>query len=209
MKLSIRSIVFFAPLLLPIAVAGCRSSGSNKGSEAAAMPTTEEMMAIMAELGTPDENHRRLEPIVGDFRYVATMWMTPGEPPTKSEGTSSNHWALGNLYVESSVRGTFMGSAFEGRSFLGYDKSRGEYAGIWIGSDSSCFWPVSHGTASADGKTITMNREKAYDAMLGTNVAVREVLTILDRDHHTFQMYTTAPKKDEMKVMEIAYTRIR
>ena len=208
MKLRMRSISVSALFLFSLA-AGCGSTGNKKGSEAANMPSTEEMMAKMEELGTPDEHHRLLDPIVGDFRFAATMWMTPGEPPTKGDGTSSNHWALGNLFVESQVRGTFMGKAFEGRSFLGYDKGQQRYTGVWLGSDSTVLWPVSQGTVSDDGKTITMVREKAYDPMLETNVKVREVLRILDRDHHQFEMYMTTPGEDEMKTMEISYSRIR
>jgi hypothetical protein len=195
-----------ALISLPLLASGCKSSGDSGKPEVDASPAA--MEAMMKELGTPDENHRRLDPLVGEFRFTSTMWMEPGQPAMKDEGTCSNRWTLGNLYLESQVRGTMMGTPIEGRSYMGYDKSLKQYSAVWLDSSSTMFMPVTRGVASEDGKSITMECD-ALDPMIGKNVHIREVLTIQGYDHHVFTMYMTPPKSEEMKSMEIIYSRIR
>jgi hypothetical protein len=197
--------VLTALISAPLFMSGCSSTDSGK-PKVDTSPAA--MEAMMKELGTPDEHHRRLDPIVGEFRFTSTMWMDPGQPAIKDEGTCSNRWTLGNLYLEGQVRGTMMGKPFEGRSYMGYDKSLKKYAAIWLDSSSTMFMPVALGTESEDGKSITLECD-ALDPMTNVNTHIREVLTIQDYDHHVFTMYMTPKKGEETKGVEIVYSRIR
>ncbi len=197
-----------ALISVPLLAGSCNSTRSDTSGPGVDTSDPVAVEAMMTELGTPDENHRRLDPLVGEFRFSSKMWMEPGQPPTVEEGTTSNHWALGKLYLEGQVRGSMMGKPFEGRSYLGYDKSQKKYASIWLDSASTMVMPIAMGTASEDGKTITTEAD-TFDPMAGEDVHVREVLTIQDYDHHVFTMYMTPRKGEEMKSMEIVYTRIR
>ena len=66
---------------------------------------------------------------------------------------------------------------------------------------------MSVGTADASGKVITwigtMN-----DPVTGKPTKERMVTTMIDTDHHTFEMFGTPPgAKKEMKMMTIDYVR--
>jgi hypothetical protein len=43
--------------------------------------------------------------------------------------------------------------------------------------------------------------------MTGKSLPMKEVMTLVDADHHNFEMWMTGPDGKMMKTMEIQYTR--
>lgn len=64
---------------------------------------------------------------------------------------------------------------------------------------------IMGGTASADGRTITLNRSHSEPG--GGKMSHRAVWTIRDADDQTFEMYGNHGHGKKMKMQEIAYTR--
>ena len=60
------------------------------------------------------------------------------------------------------------------------------------------------GTYDSASKTFTYRAE--YEPMPGMKMKIREVIKIVDNDHHTFEWYEDRGGT-EVKTMEIAYTR--
>jgi hypothetical protein len=127
----------------------------------------------------------------------------PGEAQV-SEGTTEYTPMLGGRYLMGKFKGTMMGGPFEGFSLGGYDNAKKQYFSMWFDSMGTGYY-VSHGTASADGKTITYHGSM-YDASINGDVKTREVVTMIDKNKHVFEMYQTR-EGQESKVMEITYTR--
>lgn len=53
------------------------------------------MMEKWKEFATPNENHRVLDALVGDWDYTVKWWMSPDAKPEVSTGTSEIEWIMG------------------------------------------------------------------------------------------------------------------
>ena len=98
------------------------------------------------------------------------------------------------------------GMPFNGIGLYGFDNVSGKYVSSWIDNMGTGMM-TSIGTADASGKVInwvgTMN-----DPITGKPTKERMVMTVIDDNHHTFEMWGTPPgAKKEMKVMTIDYVR--
>jgi hypothetical protein len=65
------------------------------------------------------------------------------------------------------------------------------------------------GKPDADGKTITFNCKMDDPMTNRKDVPTRIIIKTVDDDHHSFEMFSTAPDGKEYKVMETAYTRAK
>lgn len=172
-------------------------------NEAAAMPDPEAMMAMMEAAAKPGENHAFLSRMEGEWTFTNTMWMAPGQPPMKSEGTSSKKMIFGGRYLEENTSGEMMGMGFDGRGVTGYDNTAEGFAGTWIDSMSTMIATVKGERA---GDTLTM-RGEYLDPMSMQTLQVRYVTRVVSDDEHVFEYYMTMPGAPEAKSMEIVYTR--
>lgn len=182
----------------------------------AAQPSAEEMkkmMAQMMELGKPGENHKLLAELAGSWTYTMKMMMDPSTgKPSESKGTATRKAIFDGRYFTFDVSGKFqmpgkdgkpMDMNFKGMAIEGYDNVTKKFFSSWIDSMSTMMM-VSEGTYDAASKTFTYMGE--CEMMPGTKTKMREVIKVVDKDHHTFEMYEDRGQ-GETKTMEIAYTR--
>jgi hypothetical protein len=162
----------------------------------------EAMMAEMAKYGMPGKEHAVLKGMEGKWKATVKMWTGPGEP-TVTTGTMDNEMEFGGRVLEGTYKGEMMGSKFNGLSLMGYDNRKKEYWSFWT-DDMSTSAMMMTGTATADGKTITMK-----GMMEGPDGKPTEhVMTtkIVDPDTHVFTM--AANMGGQMTpMMEITYNR--
>jgi hypothetical protein len=191
------------PLLVLCAasVAGSASAGD----PAAKSADQQKMMEMWQALAVPSAAHKQLETMVGTWDTKVTSWMEPGAPPMESSGTSENRMVLGGRWLEQRFEGSFMDSPFHGIGYTGYDNYKKQYVGTWMDTMSTCMMNTT-GTADAAGKTMTF-MGSMDDPMTGGTCQMKEVVTIVDKDHHKFEMWTTAPDGQMYKNMEISYSR--
>lgn len=159
-----------------------------------------------AALAAPGAEHQLLAPFVGTFTAEVRLWMGPGEPVV-STGVMTNEWDLGNRFL----RQTYVGDpsegpfpAFAGRGFWGYNKTDGRFEGFWI-DNASTMMQVEHGEVGGAGRVWTMRGEMT-DPGSGRPLRKRSVITLIDDDHHTLEMYFES-EGAESKGMEIRYVR--
>jgi len=156
------------------------------------------------EYMTPGWAHEMMATHVGEWKSVTTFWMDPSAPPQTMEGTANNEMIMGGRYLKSMNSGVMMGMPFEGMSLEGYDNAKKEFTSVWIDN-------LGTGTSISTGKydkatnTITYTGN-VYDPMQGMDVKIREVVKIIDKDHHKIEMYNQVNGK-EFKSMEIEFTR--
>jgi hypothetical protein len=157
------------------------------------------------EMATPAEAHKKLEPMVGTWTTKVMMWQDPSAQPDVSEGTSTNQMVLGGRWLEQHYEGTFMGGPFSGIGYTGYDNYKKQYLGWWMDTMSTSGMTTT-GSADASGKSMTFNGTMD-DPMTGTASPMKEVVTVVDKDHHNFEMWQAGPDGKMYKAMEIQYVR--
>ncbi len=180
------------------------SAGSDPKATQTGPPDEKAAMEAMVKAATPGESHKRLDPLVGSFDATVRAWMAPGKPPEETKGTSENKWVLGNRYVEQRFQGTFMGQPFSGIGFTGYDNVWKRYVSVWM-DDAGTGIMVSTGKAA--GARAIDTTATVYNPVNGKPDKLTEKLTVADADHHTLEMWGSAPVGKPFKMLEIAYSR--
>lgn len=177
-------------------------------------PNDAEMMAKMAELAQPNENHKLLGQLAGDWTNVVKMWMAPGQPPLVSTGTCTRKAIMGGRYFAADFRGNMQmpgpdgklqSMPFQGTSLEGYDNVKKKFVSVWGDSMGTGFL-MSEGTYDPAAKTFTYTGE--MEMLPGVKSKVREVIKVTDQDHHVFEFYEDRGGK-QVQTMEIAYTRAK
>jgi hypothetical protein len=164
------------------------------------------MMKQMAEMAKPNEHHKALAALEGDWAVENTMQMTPDAQPMKSTGTSHNKMILGGRFLQGEFKGTFMNMPFEGVGLLGYDPMKKKHVSVWADSMSGGVM-TSYGDCDGSCKTITFTDE-VDDPSSGKKMPVRYVYTIESKDKYMMEWYETHDGK-EFKAMTIVYTRTK
>ena len=155
----------------------------------------------------PGPEHARIQPFEGTFNSEVKMWMGPGDPMV-STGTIRNSWDVNGLYLHQeytgdATEGPFPG--FEGKGYWGFNTTTKQYEGFWIDSASTQM-QMESGSVDADGKVWEMHSE-VLCPQTGAPMKKRSVITLIDDDHNKIEMFFTGPDGNEMKAMEIDYTR--
>jgi Protein of unknown function (DUF1579) len=171
---------------------------------AAGQPSAEDMAKWQASM-TPGPQHQHLAKMAGDWTYVNTMWMAPGAPPTKSEGTMHAEMTMGGRYLEEHWSGTMMGQPFEGHGIDAYDNVTGKYEGTWVDNMGTGIM-TSTGTCDDASKSCTYTSTMS-DPIAGKKSDARMVVSWIDDNSFKFEMFAAGPDGKEMKGMEIVAKR--
>lgn len=162
----------------------------------------EEMMAAMAAIGTPGEQHKELMKTCGEWTAHASFIMDPAAPPQESTGSMSIEPALGGRFVKCDFKMDFMGQPFEGLSYSGYDNAHERYVSIWMDTMSTKITYMEgnhddHGALVMEGISTTP---------MGDN-PMKIVTTHEDNDHFTDHFYDKMPDGTWFNSGTITYTR--
>lgn len=165
--------------------------------------TPEEMKAWQDNM-TPGEHHEWLASFNGEWEADIKMWMDPSQPATESKATTTNEMIMNGLYQRSTHSGEMMGMPFMGEAITGYDNAQKKFLSTWIDNfGSSIMFMEGSYDKTTDTLTTTGNM---MDPASGKEIEVRQVLTKVSEDKHTFEMYMTMDG-NETKTMEITYKR--
>jgi hypothetical protein len=185
-------------LLLAANIADAKDKQSEKHMDHQAM------MELYQKLATPGEPHKLFTSLTGSWTTKTKEWMEPGKPPMESEGTVDMLMLLDGRYLQQEYHGTMMGQPFTGISINAYDNLTKHYVTTWMSTTGTSIF-MMEGTASADGKTITLSGKHTEPG--GGFMSHRAVWKIADSNNQTFEMYGNHHGGKEMKHMEIVYTR--
>jgi uncharacterized protein DUF1579 len=162
------------------------------------------MMEVYKQLATPGEPHKLFASLAGSWTTQTKEWMEPGKPPTEASGSADMKMVLDGRFLQQEFNSTMMGQPYSGIGITAYDNLRKKYVSTWIDSMGTGIF-LMEGTASTDGKTITLRGQHAKPG--GGHMTHRAVWKIVDSNTQTFDMYGTHDHGKEMKMMEITYTR--
>jgi hypothetical protein len=222
MKTSIFLAILFCSTLaaIPSFAQEPTSSPAAATSPAAApsgQPTAEDMqkmMTQMMELSKPGENHKLLADLAGTWIYTIKMWMNPdpNAKPEESKGTAVRKSLMDGRYSVMDVTGKMempgpdgkkKEMTFKGMGIDAYDNVKKKFVSSWIDNMGTGIM-MSEGDYDPATKTFTYNAEGEF--IPGMRQKIREVIKIVDKDHHTFEWYENRGGQ-EAKTMEIKYTR--
>jgi hypothetical protein len=201
--MKVRELTF--ALCAGVLVAGAAAAQEARPAEKPMSAEEKAQMDAWMKFATPAEGHRPLADMVGTWDAEVTSWMAPGQPPTKSKGTSENRLVLGGRWVESRFTSEMMGQPFEGLGYTGYDNHKKKYMGTWMDNMSTAVM-LSEGTLDATGKVMT-STSTMDDFMTGKTSTIKMTTTITSPDHHVFEMWGPGPDGKVAKQMQIDYRR--
>jgi hypothetical protein len=162
------------------------------------------MMELWKKTAMPGEPHKLFATLAGSWTTTSKEWMEPGKPPTESTGTAEIKMLLDGRFLYQEYNSQMMGQPFSGIGIDAYDNMTKKYVTAWLDSMGTGIF-IMEGTASADGKTITL--KGSHPEPGGGKMTHRAVWKIVDNNNQTFDMYGAHHGGKETKMMEIVYTR--
>lgn len=205
LRFSIRSMALICCALVVTCCLFAAQAQDDK-SKGSMPPDMDAMMKQMAEMGKPNEHHKALAALEGDWTVENTMQMAPDQPAMKSTGESHNKMILGGRFLQGDFKGTMMNMPFEGMGLLGYDPMKKKHVSVWADSMSGGVM-TSYGDCDGACKTITF-KDELDDPMSGKKMPVRYVYTIESKDKYMMEWYEMHDGK-EFKSMTIVYMRAK
>jgi hypothetical protein len=162
------------------------------------------MMELWQKMARPGEPHKLFASLAGSWTTTSKEWMEPGKPPTESTGTAEMKMLLDGRFLYQEYHAQMMGQPFSGIGIDAYDNMTKKYVTAWMDSMGTGIF-IMEGTASADGKTITLTG--SHPEPDGGKMTHRAVWKIVDDHTQTFDMYGAHKGGKETKMLEIVYTR--
>jgi len=162
------------------------------------------MMELWKKMAMPGEPHKLFATLAGSWTTASKEWMEPGKPPTESTGTAEIKMLLDGRFLYQEYNAQMMGQPFTGIGIDAYDNTTKKYVTAWMDSMGTGIF-IMEGTASADGKTITL--KGSHPEPDGGKMTHRAVWKIVDNNNQTFDMYGAHKGGKETKMLEIVYTR--
>jgi hypothetical protein len=130
----------------------------------------------------PQQEHRWLQQLVGEWTSEAEMAMEPGKPPEKFFGTETVR-SLEGLWVLAEGHGEMPGGGAATTVLtLGYDPQKKRYVGTFIGSMMTHLW-VYDGAMDGAEKVLTLDTEGPSMAGDGTMAKYKDAIEIKSPDH--------------------------
>jgi len=210
MKTFILSVVLGAFVVVGSPVAFCADDAMAPADlKQEMMPDmSPEDMAQMKDYMTPNENHKLLESLAGEWKTNVKFWMDPKSEPQVSEGTSTAKMIMNGRFLEQSFNGTAMGQPFEGRGILGYDNIKKEFTSTWLDNMATGIMTAT-GKYDPSSKILTSEGSMSCPMTNETHRWYKDITTITDADHYTYESYMKDKDGKEFKGMEITYTRAK
>lgn len=163
--------------------------------------------AQQPSLPSPGPGHELLKPFEGTFRAQVTIHLGP-DATTESTGTMVNSFQVGGLYLHQDYVGDPNDGPFPefvGKGYWGYNVPAEKYEGFWI-DNASTMMQIEEGVVNSAGSEWTMQGSFQHP-QTGEQINKRSVITLIDNDHHRMESFFAQGDGEEMKTMEINYTR--
>ena len=190
--------------LMSLCIVLAASVAMAKGKKAEKSMDPQAMMEVYTKLAAPGEQHKQLASLAGSWTTKTKEWMEPNKPPVESTGSAEMKMLLDGRFLQQELTGQMMGQPFSGIEITAYDNLLKRYVTSWMSTMGTGIFTME-GTASTDGKTITLKGQHAEPG--GGYMKHRAIWKIVDSNTQTFDMYGAHPGGKEWKMMEMTYTR--
>ena len=132
----------------------------------------------------PQQEHRWLNRLVGEWTFESECSMGPGQPPSKFHGAESVR-SLGGLWFVCESHGDMPGGGTcHNEMTLGYDPFRKRFVGTFIGSMMTNMW-VYDGGLDAAATVLTLDTEGPSFVAEGKTAKYKDIIEFKSDDQRT------------------------
>src|SRR5262245_8610645 len=71
-----------------------------RADDAKTPPSPDALIKALAENGQPGPEHRKLDPLVGDWSLTIKMWTDPSQSPAEMKGTVERKWIMDGRFLQ-------------------------------------------------------------------------------------------------------------
>jgi hypothetical protein len=154
----------------------------------------------------PQEQHRWLQKLVGEWTYEHESVCEPGKPPQKFVGTDTVR-TLGDVWVLCEGKGNMPdGGTGTTLMTLGYDPARKRFVGTFIGSMMTHMW-IYDGQLDAAAKTLTLDTEGPSFTAAGKMAKYQDIIEFKSDDYRTLTARTLGEDGQWQTFMTAHYRR--
>ncbi|MGZ8952414.1 MAG: DUF1579 domain-containing protein, partial [Methylobacter sp.] len=141
--------------LMSLCIMLAASVAMAKGKKTEKPMDPQAMMEVYTKLAAPGEQHKQLASFAGSWTTKTKEWMEPNKPPVESTGSAEMKILLDGRFLQQELTGQMMGQPFSGIEITAYDNLLKRYVTSWMSTMGTGIFTME-GTASTDGKTITL-----------------------------------------------------
>ncbi|MGD9692317.1 MAG: DUF1579 family protein [Phycisphaerales bacterium] len=163
------------------------------------------MMEAYAKANAPNENHAKLNNLIGDWDVITRAWMDPSAEPMEMHGKVAKAWTLDGRFIREDLSGDNPMGQYSGVGYLGFDNAIDTYQGMWLSSMSTGMIAYS-GKIDDTGKTLVCTG-KENDPMTGQTLDFKMTITLDNPDSHTLTFWYVIPGAGEVKAFEMIHTK--
>jgi hypothetical protein len=158
------------------------------------------------ESPSPQNEHKWLQRLVGNWTFEGECSMGPDQPPMKNNGTELVK-PLGELWTVGHMSGEVPGSGMS-RSImtLGYDPQKKRFVGTFVASMMTYLW-IYNGALDASGTTLILDCEGPSFAEEGKLAKYQDIIEIIDENHRTLRSQFMGPEGQWVPFMKSTYRR--
>ena len=162
------------------------------------------MEKAIKEAGTPNENHKKLQPFTGVWTANVKCFQE-GDKPQESTATATSQMIFGGKFLHTKVNGTMFNEPFQGVGTIGYNNLNQKFEYTWIDSAGTATY-CSTGSADSEGKVLTF-RGEMIDPVSKEKLRTREVWRLISPTRYTIEAYSTGADGKETRMMEITLNK--
>jgi hypothetical protein len=169
-------------------------------------PSPEALFKALAEAGKPGAEHKKLEPLVGQWTFTMRFWTDPKLAPAELKGTIERKWIMDGRFVQETARAACAktGKTFEGMGLVGYDAGLKKFTCVKV---CGLCGTISSGLATCDSSGTRFQCVKEECCPLtGQKVSARDEVVIDGNDRVVVNLYKTINGR-EVRVGEIVSIR--
>lgn len=156
----------------------------------------------------PQDAHRWLQRLVGEWTWEMEAPAGPDQPPAKHQGTESVR-PLGELWTLGEGASTMPdGSPATTLMTLGYDPARQRFVGTFVGSMMTHLW-IYEGGLDAAGRVLTLDAEGPDFSGEGKMAQYQDVIEWVSDDHRVLRSRMLGDDGEWRQFMEAHYRRVR
>ena len=196
-------IVFLASLVLSSMVLAVSAREQNQNMS----DQQKNLMELWKKYTSPGENHKHIEYFVGEWESIIKTWPEPGKGPKvrtqeiKVEPFFEGRFTKAHIKTDASD----IGMLFETIVINGYDNYKQEFFSLTLSKQRTDYF-VTCGKLDKTGK-IRADIAVRTNVLTGEQYRMKAVTTIINRDKYLYESYRIDPGGNEIKTMEIIYTR--
>jgi hypothetical protein len=169
-------------------------------------PSPEALLKALAEAGQPGAEHKKLEPLVGNWNFTMKLWTDPSLSPAVLQGTVERKWIMDGRFVQETVHGqcATTGKSCDGLGLTGYSAAEKQFT--CVRACSLCGTLTSSSVAcDSSGKRFEGVKEETCP-LTAQKVKARDELIIESNDRVVANFYKTMGGR-EVKFAEMVSIR--